>query len=126
MHRVATELVQAIRIGIGTDELFVRIDGPALLKGLAASQFGLALVVGSGKPSRLELVPAGSDVRVALGDVVEAAANLQSVGAEAGTRLSLSLLITDAAGHVIEQHPPGTPIIVEIPAEDVEAVNWTV
>jgi hypothetical protein len=126
MHRVTTALVQAMRLGVGADELFVRVDGPALVRGFAAGQFGLALLVGSGSANRVHLAPDVPDVRLAVGAIVEIAVKFQAIGSLPGRPLSLSLLITDPAGHVVEQQPPGTPITLEIPTEEPEAVNWSV
>ena len=63
---------------------------------------------------------------MATGTVIEVALGVDQLGPTRPERVSLALLITDAAGHVIEQHPTGRPITIQLPALDLEIVNWVV
>jgi alpha-amylase/alpha-mannosidase (GH57 family) len=128
MHRVASELVQSLMLGVSRSEVFIRIDGASLVEGLAAGTLGLAILIGGAQPRRVELVPHpnGDGVRVAVARVIEAALGFNAFDARPGDRLTLTLLVTDRAGHVVEQHPSAAAIEIEVPAADLEAVNWSV
>jgi alpha-amylase/alpha-mannosidase (GH57 family) len=126
MHRVSSELVRELRIGLGPDEVFLRIDGETLAEGLLSRRLGLALLLGAEVPRRLELWPRANGTRTAIGRIVEAAVPLEHLGVALGTRARLSVLVTDAEGHVIEQHPSGSPIELDVPTVDLDAANWTV
>jgi hypothetical protein len=128
MHRVASELVQSLLLGVSRAEVFIRIDGASLVEGLAAGSLGLAILIGGAQPRRIELVPHanGGGVRVAVARVVEAALGFNALDAAPGDRLTLTVLVTDRAGHVVEQHPSAAAIEIEVPAADLEAVNWSV
>ena len=127
MHRVASELVREVRIGASRTELFLRMDGDVLARGLAERRLGLALLAGNGSaPRRLELLPRNeAQARIAVGSIVEAALPLGDLTAGGGRRLSLSLLITDALGHVIEQHP-SSALEIELPTGDPDVINWAI
>jgi alpha-amylase/alpha-mannosidase (GH57 family) len=126
MHRVSSELVQELLIGIGPADVFIRIDGVALAQGLTTGRYGLAVLIGPHPPRRLDLFPSANGTRVAVGSIVEASLGLEQFGVAAGARVTLSLLITDAAGQVIEQHPARGPIEIDVPAGDLDAANWSV
>jgi alpha-amylase/alpha-mannosidase (GH57 family) len=126
MHRVASELVQALLIGVGRSDLYIRIDGPLLVSGLTTNRMGLAVLVGGPSPKRLDLIPANGASRVAVRSIVEAAVALRELGVGPGDRVGLSILITNPAGDVIEQHPSGPPITIELPSADLAAANWAV
>jgi alpha-amylase/alpha-mannosidase (GH57 family) len=118
MHRVASALVESMWVGIGRADLFLRIDGPALVEGLGAGRYRLAVLVAGATPRRIDIVPK-------VGPIVEATLTLGQLGAGAGDRLGLSVLVTDAHGQVVEQHPSSHPIDLELPV-DPEVVNWVV
>jgi alpha-amylase/alpha-mannosidase (GH57 family) len=126
MHRVSSELVREIRIGLGREEVLVRIDGPRLSEGLRSRRLGLAVLVDSGTPRRLELWPPANGARVGVGSIVEVGLRLEELGSAPGSHLRLSVLVTNGDGHVVEQHPSGTPVEIEIPVSDLDALNWTV
>jgi alpha-amylase/alpha-mannosidase (GH57 family) len=153
MHRVASELVRAVFLGIGRSELFVRLDGTRLVEGLASGRAGLAMLVthlrapdnrsnvgaqAGTTAKRLDLAPLRSqddstsfggqagELRVAVGAIVEAAFTVDQLGVAPGDRLGLSVLVTDADGHVIEQLPSGLAIEIQLPAGEIDAINWSV
>jgi alpha-amylase/alpha-mannosidase (GH57 family) len=126
MHRVTSELVHDLLIGLGPADVFVRVDGEALVRGLLGRQLGLALLLGAEVPRRFDLWPHANGTRTAVGRIVEAAVPLEHLGVAPGARARLSLLVTDAEGHVIEQHPSGSPIELDVPTVDLDAANWTV
>jgi hypothetical protein len=124
MQRVASELVREVRIGVSPDSVSIRVDGPALLKALRAGDLGLALLVGGGSPQRVVLSP--DQAKVAFGSIAEIVLDRAGLSGSANGRLSLSLLVTDARGNVVEQHPSGAAIEIELPGDDLDAVNWTI
>jgi alpha-amylase/alpha-mannosidase (GH57 family) len=127
MHRVASTLVHELLFGLSRADVFIRIDGAALAEGLTVGRLGLAVLIGSGSTRRrVELVPDANGNKVAVGSIIEAALRLEQFGAQPGSRVSLSVLVTDAAGHVIEQHPSSGPVEIQIPSGDLDAQNWSV
>jgi alpha-amylase/alpha-mannosidase (GH57 family) len=125
MHRVSSELVQELVVGIGPRDVFLRVDGPALAQGLVTGRLGLAVLIGSQTPRRVDLLPTSNGARVAVGSLVEAALGFEQCGV-GGARVSLTVLVTDAAGQVIEQHPARGPIEIDLPVGDLDAENWSV
>ena len=125
MHRVASELVQAVWIGVGRTDLFIRIDGPSLVEGLTAGRLRLAVLLAGASPHRVDLAPANGSSRAGFRSIVEACLPLDHLAAP-GDRLGLSILVTDPSGQVVEQHPAGHPIEIELPAGDLDAINWAV
>jgi alpha-amylase/alpha-mannosidase (GH57 family) len=126
MHRVASELVQSLWVGVGRSDLFVRIDGPSLVEGLQAGRLGLALLVAGASPRRIEVAPPNGSAHASFRTIVEAGVSREQLGAPPGDRVCVSILITDPSGQVVEQHPAGQPIEIEIPAAELETINWVV
>jgi alpha-amylase/alpha-mannosidase (GH57 family) len=129
MHRVAGAMVRELRVGVGRTDLFIRVDAPEFLRRAAAE--GLELVLLVDRPRRLRLTLSGatvdaSRVRSAAGSVIEAAIPFRVLGAQAGDRLRFSVLIADAAGQMVEQHPALQPIEIDAPTRHLAAVNWSV
>jgi alpha-amylase/alpha-mannosidase (GH57 family) len=126
MHRVASELVQAVWLGVGRTDLFIRIDGPSLVEALDSGRLGLAVLVAGRSPRRIEVAPTNGSARAGFRSIVEAGVTLDDLGIGPGDRVGLSILVTDPSGQVVEQHPSGHPIEIELPSADLDAVNWVV
>ena len=60
MHRVASKLVQAVMLGVSRTEVFLRVDGAAVVEGLAAKRLGLAVLLAGAEPRRIDLWPNGN------------------------------------------------------------------
>jgi alpha-amylase/alpha-mannosidase (GH57 family) len=129
MHRVAGAMVRELRVGVSRDELFVRVDAPDYLRRTASDGFELLLLID--RPRRLRLALHGSAVdatrvRMAAGSIVEAAIPFRVFAGQAGDRLRFSLLIGDAAGQIVEQHPALQLVDLGIPTRHLAAINWSV
>jgi hypothetical protein len=119
MHRVAAPLVRALRVAADRDHLFLRVDGAELVRRWHAGD--VRLVVLQDRPRPVKIQPAWVAV-----DVLTAAIPFAALEVQPGERTSLSLLVTDAAGHVIEHHPSRQPFEVDVPGAAHDAVNWIV
>jgi alpha-amylase/alpha-mannosidase (GH57 family) len=128
MHRTASDLVRDVALGVSSTELFIRIAGERFAAGLSTGDFGLAILVGGTAARRLDLLPHtnGHRGRVAAAAIVEVALSFDDLGMRPGQRLSLTVLVTNATGHVVEQHPAGQAVEIEVPAPDLELTNWAV
>jgi hypothetical protein len=126
MHRVASDLVQALWIGVGASDLYLRVDGPGLVEGLRDGRLGLALLLSAPTPRRFDLLPPNGGADVQVKTIVEVRVAFDRLAAHAGDRVALSLLVTDAAGHVIEQHPAADPVGIELAVGNLDLVNWAV
>ena len=128
MHRTASDLVRDVTLGVSPTELFIRVTGARFAEGLQTGDFGLAILVGGTAPVRLDLVPRpnGHHGRVVIGAIVEVALSYTDLGVRPGERLSLTVLVTNATGHVVEQHPSGQAVELDVPTRDLEAANWAV
>jgi hypothetical protein len=72
-------------------------------------------------------VPADGDVRFRVdprGVVIAAA--FAALGAQAGDRLSLSIVLTDGDGQVVEQQPGHEPLELVVPDRHHDAIHWLV
>jgi hypothetical protein len=125
MHRVAGQLVRGLRVAADLQCLYLRVEGQELARRMLAAEVGLALLQDRPRPLRVDLGRNGGP-RWRANNVVTVAVAFDSLGARAGDRLSLSLLVTDSAGHVIEQHPATQPFEVDVPTRDHDAINWVV
>ena len=125
MHRVANELVQAMWIGVSPSDIYLRVDGSGLVDGLRQRRFGVAVLVLAPASRRIDLLPSNG-AAAAFSTIVEARLTFDQLAARSGDRVALSLLVTDAAGHVVEQHPAGDPIEFELAVANLELVNWAV
>jgi hypothetical protein len=128
MHRVAGRLLRELRLAANRRAMFLRLDGAELASGLDAGV--LQLVIVTARPRR-ERVTVSSGVGdgarwVAGAQVVEVVVPFAIVGAQTGDRLTVSVLITDPAGHVVEQHPADHPLDFDVPTRHFEAINWSV
>jgi alpha-amylase/alpha-mannosidase (GH57 family) len=126
MHRVASELVQSVWIGVGRTRLFIRIDGPSLVEALTAGRLGLAVLISGTSPRRIDVAPTNGFAVAGFRSIIEAGLALDHLGAKPGDRVGLSILVTDPSGQVVEQHPSGHPIDLEMPPADLDTVNWVV
>jgi alpha-amylase/alpha-mannosidase (GH57 family) len=126
MHRFASELVHAIWIGVGTSDIYLRVDGTALIDGLHAGRLGVALLLSGPSPRRFDLLPSNGAAHAAFSTIVEARLAFDQLSARAGDRVGLTVLVTDAAGQVVEQHPAGDPIEIELADGRVDLLNWVV
>jgi hypothetical protein len=129
MHRIAGAMVRDLRVGVSRDQFFVRVDGPEFLRRAAADGLEAVLFIDVPKRLRLTLHGQATDpgrVRTAAGSIVEAAVAFRHLGVQPGDRLRFSLLITDAGGQVVEQHPAHQPVELEIPTRHLPSINWSV
>jgi alpha-amylase/alpha-mannosidase (GH57 family) len=118
MHRVAGQLVRGVRVAADLDSLYFRVDGPELIRRLNTGDLRLAIL--QDRPRTAKLEPAW-----VVADSAMAAIPFERFGAGGGERVSLTLLITDASGQVLEQHPT-RPFEIELPTAEHDAVNWVV
>jgi hypothetical protein len=129
MQRVTARLVQALRVAADQQYLYLRLDGPELVRRLLAAEVELALLEDQPKAQRLVFRPAQSGYdagpRWRAEEVVTAAVPFAVLGGDPGDSIHASLLITDRAGHVLEQHP-SQPLVVVAPTPWHYAENWTV
>jgi hypothetical protein len=119
MHRVAGQLVRSLKVAADREALYLRIDGPELVRRLAEDDVRLAVLLD--QPRALKVSPVWVTA-----DVVTGRVPFEHLGTRAGDRLSLSVLVTDAAGHVFEQHPADGPFEIQVPTADHDAINWIV
>jgi alpha-amylase/alpha-mannosidase (GH57 family) len=126
MHRVAGQLVRALRVGVDRLTLYLRVDGPDLVRRVAADDLRLALLSHPPHHHRLALLDHSEGVRSAVGDVVEIRVPFERLGVQSGDRLRLSLLVTDVVGQLVEQHPCDQPFELDVPTRHLEALNWIV
>jgi len=125
MHRVADQLIRSLRVGVNRTTLFLRLEGTDLVKVLEGG-FGLAVLVDRPQRFRLDLEPdAVSGPRWRLGAVVEIAVPFAALGVQAADRVSLSVVVLNAARTVIETQPPH-PLELTIPSRHVDAAHWLV
>jgi alpha-amylase/alpha-mannosidase (GH57 family) len=119
MHRVAGQLVQSLKVMGDERRFYFRVDGAGLVRRLQAGEVGIAIL--EEKPHALKLHPTWT-----CGDAATASVTVDELRAEPGMRVTLSILLTDRDGHVIEQHPASGAFDLEVPTRDHDAVNWLV
>ncbi|HUE90405.1 MAG TPA: glycoside hydrolase family 57 protein [Vicinamibacterales bacterium] len=128
MHRVTDQLVRGLRVAADRQYLYLRLDGPTLVQRLSAGDAALAVLQHQPQARRVDLHGPrdGYDggPRWHADEVVTAALPFAAVDAAPGDSLGLSILVLDAAGHVIEQHPSGEPLVVSVPTDSHDATNW--
>ena len=126
MHRGARVLVEDLLIAVDPSTVFLRLDGHALMTQLTAGDVAVAVLIGRPVPRRINL---GKRDTGGLGwvaeDVVEVALPFVDLGVQPGDRLTLSVLITDGSGQVVEQHP-SQPLELDIPTRHLNAIHWRV
>ncbi len=120
MHRVTEYLVRQIRVAADRTHLSMRLDGADLVRRLRASAVGLAVLQDQPQAQRLAVRHWRAE------DVVTVALPFELLGARPGDRLSFWILLTDAAGHVLEQHPGGQPMVIVVPDAAHQAATWKV
>jgi hypothetical protein len=128
MHRVAGLMVNELYFAVNRTSVFLRLEGHDLVARLTARAFGLAILVGAPTPRRVTL-PRGlrpGSLGWQADKIVELALPFADLGAQSGDRVSLSVLITDSDGHVVEQHPAHQPIEFVVPTRHTDAIYWRV
>ncbi len=128
MHRAKSDLVRDVALGVGRNEVFIRIAGERFAARVAIGDVGLAVLVGGTPPRRIDLLPHGNGYhsRVSVGAIVEVSLTYDDLLVRPGERLSLTVLVTNRSDHVIEQHPSGPAVELEVPPADLESANWAV
>lgn len=119
MHRVAGQLVQGLKIAADRDCLYLRAEGVGLVRQFTNGEVKLA--VSEDRPHRLKV-----EADWVAQDILTGSIPFSRLQVGAGTRVSLSLLVTDPAGHVIERHPGAGPFEIEVPAAGHDAVAWLI
>lgn len=119
MHRVAGQLVRGFKIAADLEALYLRVEGPELVRRAAAGDIRLAVL--QTQPHALKIQPVWI-----IGEVASAAVPFARLHVGAGERMSLSLLVLDSAGGVVEQHPAGQPLELDVPSVSHDAVHWMV
>ena len=123
MHRAA-RLLGDVSVGANRTSLFLLLEGPEVAARVASGEIEIWLVVE--RPARRRL-RVGADRAASpyfrAGSVVEIAASFGSLGVQAGDRATVGLVVTDAAGLTVEEHPP---FEVDIPNRHLEAGHWRV
>ena len=126
MHRVTTGLIEDILVGADRSALYFRMRGRGLAAGLASGDLAVWLLIDRPAHRKLRLSHGANDgPRFAAADVVEIEAPLGAIGVQAGDRVSLAFLVTDAAGHDLEQFPQA-PCEIAIPDRHLEPRGWQV
>ena len=118
MHRVAGQLVRGLRVASDLDRLYLRVEAPELVRRVSAGDARLAILLHREPAAQVE-----PDWVVA--EVFTTALRYDRLDVRAGEIARLSLLVTDAHGHVLEQHP-GEPFEVTVPTADHDAIRWLV
>jgi len=96
------------------------LDGDDLVRRLQSSTVRLAVLQDEPQAQRIAVPQWRAE------DVVTVALPFSALAARPGNRLSLWILITDQAGHVLEQHPAGQPLVVVVPDASHDAAAWKV
>jgi alpha-amylase/alpha-mannosidase (GH57 family) len=126
MHRAAGLLVQRLVIAASRQTLYLRLDGAELARRVSAGQVALTTLVDHPHHVRLSITD-GAPARVGPGPgAVTVAVPFAALQAQAADRLSVSVLITDPSGHVLEQHPGQQPLELMVPTRHHDAIHWVV
>jgi hypothetical protein len=120
---VSEGLVQGLRVACDRTAVYLRVDGRELARRTAANELRLVLINRSDLPSRLELA---DPIRWAAADVLEVAIPIALLGAQAGDRVRLSVLVVDAAGQTLERQPSQHPLDFVLPTRHLSGTRWTV
>jgi alpha-amylase/alpha-mannosidase (GH57 family) len=119
MHRVAGQLVRALRVAADQESLYIRVDGPELVRRVSSGELRLAIL--EDRPTRRRVQPVW-----VVDDIGTARVPFSDLAARPGDRVSLSLVVTDDRGQVIEQHPARYPIELTRPLVAHDAYRWLV
>jgi alpha-amylase/alpha-mannosidase (GH57 family) len=124
MQRVSDDLVRSIRVACDRTTVYLRLDGSDFIRKLQANLVRVLVIVDQPEPvRRLEL---GDPIRWAVGEIVELAVPIRVLGAQAGDRIRLSVLILDELGRTLERHPSHAPLDLDLPGRHLSAASWTV
>ena len=127
MHRVAGQLVREVSLACDAETLFLRLRGAELARRLAALDLKVSVVTERPRSLRVQLDGnRGDGTRLRADRLVELAVPFAVLRVRAGEIVSLFVLITDAVGTMLEQHPEQHPIEFTVPPADVASVNWLV
>jgi hypothetical protein len=130
MHRTANQLVRGLRVAADQRHLYFRFDGAELVRRFLATDLEIVVLQHQPRAQRLELRgPRDGDdegPRWRAEEVVTAAVPFRALGARAGEVVSATILVTDQAGHVLEQYPAAEPLIVFVPTAGHDAERWVV
>ena len=130
MHRVGGQLLRDLRVAVDRQALFMRLAGDDLVRRFRQGEVRLALLQDRPHGLRLQLVDGApapdAGVRLALSHMVAVKVPFAALRVQGGDRVSLSVLVTDARGHVIEQHPGAKPFELVAPTRHHDAINWFV
>ena len=127
MHRVTSALVSGIWVGLGAQQVFIRIDGPELVRRVHAGELNIEILIAHPVRERLEFRgPSDGSRSLSAASIIEIALDVAAIGLTAGTRATFSVLVTDTAGQVVEQHPSASVIEIECPSRPFELAHWTV
>jgi alpha-amylase/alpha-mannosidase (GH57 family) len=123
----SSALVERLLVAADRNSLFFRLEGPGLRSGTVDGRLGLALLAdGGGDPLRLTVAPGpGDGARWTAADSVHVVVPLTALDRQAGDTVRLTLLVLDANGRMVEQHPDGA-LELEIPSRHLNAVHWRV
>jgi alpha-amylase/alpha-mannosidase (GH57 family) len=132
MHRVTDSLVERFLVAADRQYLYFRLDGRDLARRLAAGHVRLALLQDHPTTQRLAFphAHAGSGYeagpRWRADEVVTVAVPFDALGSRPGDSIRISILVTDPAGQVIEQHPANRALTLTAPGAWHDATNWVV
>ena len=129
MHRVAGQLVQALRVSADRQCLYLRLDGADLARRLGSGELRLVVLQDEPQVRRLEVLgpdEEGTGPRWAADEVTTVGVPFAALGAGPGDGVSVSVLITEAGGAVLEQQPAGQPVMLQVPTVSHEAAHWMV
>jgi alpha-amylase/alpha-mannosidase (GH57 family) len=122
MHRVAASMADYLRVAADRRALHVWLAGPGLVRGIAAGQLAVTLVVdGRAESVRLWPGPSGGSA-----GALYARVPFLMLGLQAGDRARLFLLIADAGGHAVERLPHHHPFEIEVPGRLWSARRWLI
>jgi len=120
MHRVADHLVHGLWVAADREHLYFRLDGEDLVRRLRASEIAVAVLQEQPRVHRFDTR------RWSAEEVVTIAVPFEALGAAPGDQVSLWIVVIDAQGHILEQHPAGQPLLVVVPDAAHEAAVWKV
>ena len=125
MHRVARSLVESFRVLADRQTLYLRLEGRGLVARAGAGDTAFALLIDRPHRARVPALVSEGDVRVRVDPRgVTISAPFAALNAQAGDRLSLSVLLHGVDGHVLEQHPGQEPFELEVPTRHYDAIHW--
>jgi alpha-amylase/alpha-mannosidase (GH57 family) len=127
MHRIARPLTESLRVLADRQTLYLRLDGAGLASRAANGSAAFSVMIDRPRRLRLPVARGEGNVRVRLdprGVIISAP--FAALGAQAGDRVSLFIVISDADGHFIEQQPGHDPLELDVPDRQYDAIHWLV